>query len=156
MKNTEEFSGQNVRRLGQWAKKRRQNNGSWQKTKRGDNRVRSNDISKNSRQGGDIRHPQPSFGGGGVSLLSDVINYMMCAFTKQNPNPGITGHMPGWLSILQLFCLSVSVLFLLDVNVWLFAQCIMMHISSLCTSSSENGDTLDFDFFLASCCEHWA
>ena len=45
MKNTEEFSGRKVRRIGQWAQKRedRKSNGGRQKNKTGDSKVESND-----------------------------------------------------------------------------------------------------------------
>ena len=29
-------------------------------------------------------------------------------------------------------------------------------VGVLCAGSSQNGDTLDFDFYMASCCELWA
>ena len=65
-KNVEESSGKSS---GEWTSKRggggledRKSNRIRQKNKRGDSKVKSND-SPDSRQGGDIRHPRPPFGG---------------------------------------------------------------------------------------------
>ena len=64
-KNVEESSGKSS---GEWTSKQggggedRKSNRIRQKNKRGDSKVKSND-SPDSRQGGDIRHPRPPFGG---------------------------------------------------------------------------------------------